>query len=138
MLCWSRGYSYFNHIWFHLLKYFVRGVLMYMYVLTGSQSCMWWFSTTQASSSSTCSASAVDFSSCLNEQKNISREIIPIFFYFKLKKQLRISIKVFFFLISNVLKAMDVLEYISFSNGKPALTNDEISLRIPCLFILLE
>ena len=28
------------------------------------------------------------------------------------------SIKVFFFLISNVLKAMDVLEYISFSNGK--------------------
>ena len=28
------------------------------------------------------------------------------------------SIKVFFFLISNVLKVMDVLEYISFSNGK--------------------
>ena len=48
------------------------------------------------------------------------------------------SIKVFFFLISNVLKAMDVLEYISFSNGNPAVTNDEISLRIPWLFILLK
>ena len=122
--------------WCHLLKYFVRSVLIK--VLTGSQSCIWWFSTTHASSSSTCWASAVDFSSCLNEWKKVSREITPIFFYFKLKKkQLTICTRVFFFLISNVLKAM-CLDIFHFPMTNPAVTDDETSLRIPCLFILLK
>lgn len=123
--------------WFHLLRYFVRSVLIN--VLTGSQSCIWWFSTTQASSTSTCSTSAVDFSSCLNEWKNIQciKGNNTYIFYFKLKNQLTICTKVFFFLISNVLKAM-CLNIFHFPMTNPAVTNDETSLRIPRQFILLK